>query len=214
MMCWLLGLSSPQIGALKAKPSLVSDLVKAAEDAAHRAAVEDAMKRLSPEERKRVEAVRAQLQAGTDDKEVADARERVGMLGPYERAIRLEKSWHMLHYLLTGHVSPSNAPGDLLLTGEDLGEDVGYGPARLHSPVATREFGQFLATQDLARLQARVDLNKIVGLGLYGMPVGLAPIRADYENELRADVARYFPLLRDYVRTMSDKGNGLLIWVS
>jgi hypothetical protein len=28
------------------------------------------------------------------------------------------------------------------------------------------------------------------------------------------EIAIYFQLLRDYVRAMADKGNGLLVWIS
>jgi hypothetical protein len=31
---------------------------------------------------------------------------------------------------------------------------------------------------------------------------------------LHEEIAIYFPLLRDYVRAMADKGNGLLVWIS
>jgi hypothetical protein len=37
---------------------------------------------------------------------------------------------------------------------------------------------------------------------------------AEDENDLRDEVAFCFRLLRDYVRKMSDKGNGLLVWLS
>jgi Domain of unknown function (DUF1877) len=119
----------------------------------------------------------------------------------------------MLHYLFTGHVGTSSAPGDLLLTGEDLGDDVGYGPARLHGPTETRDFSRFLEMQDLARLQARVNLREMDRQGVYAMPFGSGS-DAENESELRNEVGRYFPLLRDYVRKMSEKGNGLLAWVS
>jgi hypothetical protein len=50
-------------------------------------------------------------------------------------------------------------------------------------------------------------------LGVYAMPMGPRSV-AEYESELRAEVAYYFPLLRDYVAKMSAKQYGLLIWVS
>jgi hypothetical protein len=143
---------------------------------------------------------------------IARAQARVAAIGPLERALSLEKSWHMLHYLFTGHVSPASAPGDLLL-GEDLGEDLGYGPPRLHGPSATREFSDFLQTQDLARLQARVNLEEMARIGVYAMPMGRGST-AEYEGELRSEVGLFFPRLRDYVQAMAAKGNGLLLWLS
>lgn len=101
----------------------------------------------------------------------------------------------------------------MLLTGQDLGEDVGYGPARLHDSAASHSFSQFLETQDLASLQRRVNFKEMTQLSLYGVPFGRGP-ESEYETELRNEVALYFPLLRDYVRVMSEKANGLLFWNS
>jgi uncharacterized protein DUF1877 len=47
---------------------------------------------------------------------------------PFEEALGLEKSWHMLHYLLTGHLSPEGGPGEVLMTGEEVGEDWATAP--------------------------------------------------------------------------------------
>jgi hypothetical protein len=37
---------------------------------------------------------------------------------------------------------------------------------------------------------------------------------ADAESGVRDEIGWYFPRLRDYVRRMADKGNGLLVWLS
>jgi hypothetical protein len=50
-------------------------------------------------------------------------------------------------------------------------------------------------------------------IGVYSMPMGRGS-DFQYEEGLRAEVAHYFPLLRDYVDAMSEKKDGLLIWVS
>jgi hypothetical protein len=220
MICWLLGLTPAQIGALRATPALASSLVTATlTDRASR--FDAASLRVPPEQRAAFEARRAELEAqakaaieaGPRGKEIADARERIAALGTLEQALDLEKSWHILHYVCTGRVHPTGAPGDLLLTGEELGDDIGYGPARLHEPAATRGFSQFLEIQDVARLQSRVDVRAMNAAGVYAIPEGLGAT-AHYEEELRQEVGYYFPRLRDYVRRMADKGNGLLIWVS
>ena len=117
------------------------------------------------------------------------------------------------HYLLTGHIGPASAPGDLLLTGQDLGEVVGYRPARLHDPLETHSFSQFLESQDLSNIQMRVNFKEMTQLNLYGVPFGRGS-ESEFETELRNEVGLYFPLLRDYVRGMSDRANGLLVWNS
>jgi hypothetical protein len=214
MICWIIGLKPAQMVALRTTPSLVRSLVIVAQDDQPKPNFDEAIKRMSPEQRKRFDAYQTALEAIERETQTAaaEARKQLATLGALERALSLENSWHLLHYLFTGHIGPANAPGDLLLTGEDLGEDLGYGPARLHSETATRAFAEFLETQELERLQARIDLREMLRLGVYGVPMGPGS-DADYANEVRREVGVYFPLLRSYVRQMSNNGNGLLVWL-
>jgi hypothetical protein len=39
------------------------------------------------------------------------------------------------------------------------------------------------------------------------------PTNAECHDKLRNNVGHHFVRLQDYVREMSDRGNGLLIWV-
>jgi Domain of unknown function (DUF1877) len=217
IICSVLGISPAQISAVRATPPLASDLARTAEDIQQRAELDQIVQRMSPEQRQKFKRDQAAIDAKPRAREirtrVAAARARAAALGPVEEAISLEKSWHMLHYLFTGHIGPASAPGDLLLTGEELGEDVGYGPPRLHGPAAARNFSQFLEAQDLTRLQARVDYREMSRLGVYAMPGGQGS-EVQFESDLRNEVGWAFPLLRGYVGTISHKGYGLLIWLS
>jgi hypothetical protein len=52
--------------------------------------------------------------------------------------VDLHKSWHMFHFLFTGRAEGGSPPGSLLMEGgEEVGEDLGYGPARLIGPADT-----------------------------------------------------------------------------
>jgi Domain of unknown function (DUF1877) len=165
--CSVLGVTSVQMRALRAKPALVSKLALVAHIDLLKAHIDELTERMTPEQRAQLEASQAPSAASPaateTDARIADARAALGALGPIESALSLEKSWHMLHYLFTGHVGtwrpgellPSgtipgedaaygparlyddvHAPRDLLLSGQVLGEDVGYGPARLHDEAA------------------------------------------------------------------------------
>jgi hypothetical protein len=216
MICGLLGLSPAQIAALRATPALASDLVitVARLRLLPMSQLPPSVSQLPPEMRQAAEAkLRAALEQTLRPEEAA-ARARVERLGPLEEAISLEKSWHMLHYLFTGHMwEDVPAPGNQLVTGEDIGEDMGYGPARLHEPKATQEFARFLQTQDVSRLQERVNYREMASLQVYGMPMGHGN-DAEHQTDLRQEVGLYFPKLRDYVVKMADKQYGLLIWVT
>ena len=134
-------------------------------------------------------------------------------LGPLAPALDLHKSWHMLHYLFTGEIGPAKSPADALMSGEELGEDLGYGPPRLHDAQATRGIGEFLGTLTPQELQARINLPAMQRAGVYASPMG-ARAGAARENELRDEVAAYFEPFRDYVLAMAAKQHGLLIWLS
>ncbi len=218
MICFVVGLSRAQISALRATPSLAGDLVKVAQDERHKARMAEALNNMPPERREAAEAEdRAAIEqipgAKEEEARIAEARVKLERLGPREHALDLAKSWHMLHYLFTGHIDTADAPGDTLLTGEELGEDVGYGPARLHSVEETQEFARFLDALDVPRLQRRLNYQDMLDMGVYAMPMGPGPV-AEYESGLQAEVAYYFPRLQDYVTKMAQKQNGLLIWLS
>jgi hypothetical protein len=217
IICSVLGVTPAQINALRAKPALASKLALVARIDLLRSHLDDLTKRMTPEQRAQFEASQAQFAASPAAKEaearVADARAALVPLRPIEKSLSLEKSWHMLHYLLTGHAGTGHAPGDLLLSGEELGDDVGYGPARLHDEIKTSEFSRFLEGQGLARLQAHVDFDAMDRAGvLYGLKQGLG---SEAERQmLHQEIALYFQLLRDYVRATAEKGDGLMVWIS
>src|SRR5262249_43919705 len=151
MTCWVLGLTSEQIGELRKVPDLTSDLVWAVEDDLRNAQRAEAMRRMSPAQREQFEAGSAAAATSPAARRVrertSEARESVATLGPLEQVICVERLWNILHYLFTGQLDPPNPPGDMLLTGEDVGEDLIYGPARLHGPAQTRDFSYFLDMQ-------------------------------------------------------------------
>ncbi|MGA8496213.1 MAG: DUF1877 family protein [Xanthobacteraceae bacterium] len=218
MMCWMLGVSSAQMTALRANPSLAGDLAGLAQDEQLQARRAAAINRMPPEKREAAEArYRALMERMPEAREAetrkAAARARLEPIGPFEQALDLEKSWHIFHYLFTGHVDDAKAPGDALLTGEELGDDVGYGPARLHDEKETQDFARFLNVLDVARLQERLNYREMSRVGVYSMPMGPGS-DAEFEAELRAEVGAYFPRLRDYVVRMAEKQDGLLIWLS
>ena len=210
MICSVLGVTPAQISALRARPSLVRDLVLVVRDNQLKALLEDVIRHTPAERQAELVARQTRFEQSPAGSELsartAQARAATAVLGPIGSELGLESSWPLLRFVLTG-----GAPGDLLLCGGNIGEDLGRGPARLHDEAQTRELSQLLAQQDVEQLSARVDLNAIADLDVFALPEEPGP---DYENELRAEVGIYFPRLRDYVLTMADQGNGLLVWLS
>lgn len=79
--------------------------------------------------------------------------------------------------------------------------------------IVTAAFADFLKAQDMARLLACVNYREMSQMRVYAMPMGPGP-DAEYEEELRQEVAVYFPRLRDYVAAAAERHDGLLLWVS
>jgi hypothetical protein len=94
--------------------------------------------------------------------------------------------------------------------GREVGPDMGYGPPRLHEPAATAAFARFLAPLTVAELQDRIDLRRMGALGIYCCEDD----DAGGGEEIRDDVAHYFPELQSFVAAAAENGSGLLMWLS
>jgi hypothetical protein len=130
---------------------------------------------------------------------------------PAPDVLDLHKSWHMLHYLFTGTAWEGAAPANtLLLGGREVGEDLGYGPARIVDARATAEFAAFLAGFTARALKSRLDMKKMKALEIYCAEDDDGASK----SELMDDVDANFPLLKDYVTAAAARGNAVAIWMS
>jgi hypothetical protein len=130
---------------------------------------------------------------------------------PDRPMLDLGKSWHILHFVLTGQAWTGTMPAATLLAGgREIGRDLGYGPARASSPAETAAFARFLEALDVARLSSRLDMRKMARLGIYCVdsvdPGTLAG--------LRAELSRNFPRLTDFVGGAARSDDGMLMWMT
>jgi len=124
--------------------------------------------------------------------------------GPGKNGLNLEKSWHVLHYLLTGKAEEAPPPlGNAILGGEEIGEDLGYGPARILTPQQVREVAAALASISKDDLRWRFDLKAMMAARIY-------PVRDESELELALE---YFEHLSRYYGGAAASGNAMLLWV-
>ena len=84
-------------------------------------------------------------------------------------SVHLEKAWHGLHYLLTGSAGEGGLPlGFLLEGGREIGEDLGYGPARYFEADQVADIARELSRPNLeAEMMARWDPDQMATLGIY-----------------------------------------------
>lgn len=126
----------------------------------------------------------------------------------------LHKSWQIFHFAFTGTAWEGDMPAATLLAGDEVGDDLGYGPARVITVAETAAFARFLAGLDVEAVMERLDLPKMRKLDIYC--VADEPNADDEADmmELVDDIEHYFPELQAYVADAARRGEGLLIWMS
>ena len=129
---------------------------------------------------------------------------RVPSDGPNEEGLRLEKSWHSLHYLLTGSAERvDSALGKAILGGKEIGTDLGYGPARYLEASEVREIAAALSRVSLRDLANRFNLEAMKAAKIYAC-------RNDEELEL---AQHYFAQLKDYYADAAKRQNPMLLYL-
>lgn len=120
--------------------------------------------------------------------------------------LSLEKSWHGLHYLLTGSAAEADEPlGFLMVGGQEVGEDMGYGPPRLLSADFVQQLNTALRGITEDQLWARFDAEQFEAEGIYP---GVWDEPAD---ELREEYVTYFHQLRDFVSRVAKAGGQMVV---
>jgi hypothetical protein len=121
----------------------------------------------------------------------------------------LGKSWHAVHYLLTGSAwgLGDGAAGAAILGGTEIGEDGGYGPARLLGRDAVRAVATELDALDVETLRTRYDADAMATAEIY--PIGWANDGAEFDN-----LVVHFVELRQFYRTAADNGQAVLLAIT
>jgi hypothetical protein len=129
-----------------------------------------------------------------------------------KRSLRLEKSWHGLHYVLTGTAGEASAPlGFLLSGGEPVGEpceeDEGEIPARLLLPGDVQRLSAALAEVNGDEFGRRFDPERLAAEEIY-LDIWVEP-REDLLSEYRM----YFESLKRFVRSAAKGGEAILVLI-
>ena len=198
---------------LRTDPSLVRDVVR--ESAAGRplpAGVEEQMKgrevirAMPPEQQKQVFANLAdRLMSGWKQEiEATGAPARVGReeLG---LALDIDKAWHGVHFLLTGTAEEAPGPlGQVVLGGTEIGDDLGYGPARYLAPDAVGTVATALDAASSDELRRGYDAAALEAAEIY--PGGWSePDKVDWVLEAFEDVRRFY-------RAAARRKSGVLVF--
>jgi len=118
----------------------------------------------------------------------------------------LDKSWQAIHFLLTGDVEGGDAPlAWAVLAPTTIGEDLGYGPARLLSPDEVTEVSKALAPITADKMKRRFNKETLNE-------------RNVYPNAWRADDADYiaenFTQLKKLYESAARRRMSIVQWIS
>jgi len=147
------------------------------------------------------------------DEEIIFQMEKM-LFGKNERehgigVISLEKSWHGIHYLLSGEVWTGNSYlGKVLMGGNEIGNEsfnTGYGNPRYHSPENVKAICKNLPL--LAELKNKYDPTKMAEVGIYGF-------NGDEPGGEWEYLSHFYQEMFDYFQDAAKRGNGMILFVS
>jgi len=120
----------------------------------------------------------------------------------------LDKSWHILHTVISGTPDPATTAQASLLGGEPVGPDSGYGPARLLRRDGVAAFADVLAPLDVETLKARVEPESL-------RDHGVTFATSDFDLEcIDFVIEDHFPPLRTFVNQTVKKKRHLLMFLN
>lgn len=122
------------------------------------------------------------------------------------RELALHKSWHCLHYLLTGKSwEPVESTLDkAILGGEEIADRegvMGYGPVRF---LGNREVREVAEALEAFPIEARLAAFE---------PEEAEKARVYVPGHDAEELKTYFEMLRDFYREAANKKCGVLLWV-
>ncbi len=121
-----------------------------------------------------------------------------------EDGLSIEKSWQAIHYLLTGTIGHAPPPlGDVILGGEEIGDERDYGRIRFLTPAKVREVANALSPISKDDLLQRFDVE--------GMKA--AKVYPGVDEHKLESAQHYFELLSRYYSDAAENGNGMLLWI-
>ena len=119
----------------------------------------------------------------------------------------VHKDWHGLHFLLARDAWGGEPPLDFIVAGgEEVGEDLGYGPARWFDEDGVREID--VALSHVGDVLAAYDGAAMESLEIY--PGGWL----EQEEQNRESLKESFARLRAHVARAANERKGMLVYLT
>ena len=123
--------------------------------------------------------------------------------------LSLEKSWHGLHFLMTGEVWAGDPPLNFLtLGGEEVGDiDVGYGPARILRAPSVVAIHEALNNFPDSNVDSRLIPSAFEAAQIY------PEIWKEPRHDLVNEYTRFLQALKSHIQKATDSHQALLLVV-
>ena len=123
--------------------------------------------------------------------------------------LEVDKAWHGLRFLLTGSAWEGSFPLNFIVAGgQEVGDDLGYGPARGLTSADVRTIDAALQPLTADEVEERFDAQRMTELQIY--PDGWSH-DPDGEREYLLD---FYADLRAFVHRTAEQGHALLVYLS
>ncbi|AFY62295.1 YfbM family protein [Synechococcus sp. PCC 6312] len=120
-------------------------------------------------------------------------------------ALDIDKDWHGLHYLLTGQAWESpGVLGQVILGGQEVGEDLGYGAARLLLPEQVRGVAEALRVLSPDELMGKFDPAGLNDADIYP---------GNWEEADRPGLGESYENVASYYQDAAAQGQGMLLYL-
>jgi hypothetical protein len=121
----------------------------------------------------------------------------------------VDKVWHGIHYMLTGSAYGGEEPLSLtVFGGEAIGEDMGYGPARMLMPQQVKAVAKALNALDEDVFRSRFAPQEMEAAEIYPDEIWVCD-----SQEALEDLVEGFQQLLVFYSVAAARGNGAILWI-
>jgi hypothetical protein len=124
--------------------------------------------------------------------------------------IDLDKAWHGVHYLLTGHAEGGPEPQSLaVIGGAEFGPELGYGPAQFLTARQVAIVAKTLSEISVADLESRFDAKDMAAKSIYPDVIWIRDGKEALDYVIDA-----FSRLQTFYRDAAARGHAVIQWIS
>ena len=121
----------------------------------------------------------------------------------------LDKSWHCIHFMLTGSAGECAGPlGRAVFGGVAIGDDCGYGPARIIDPNQVQTIATALASIDEGNFKSRYAPDAMLAANVY-----LADMCVRDGGDALDYIVQNYRSLTEFYRGAASRRDGAILWI-